>query len=108
MIEKKYTGNYQVAIFATLLNNMNNKFESTYFKYYEDQPKGPQDRCHERGDELAHEFFVAIDGPSRNEYASYKDSSVFLEAYAGVSNDERCFFEQIREGRACNEYYDID
>ncbi|KAF9176514.1 hypothetical protein BGZ51_000495, partial [Haplosporangium sp. Z 767] len=87
---------------------MSNKFESTYFKYYEDQPKGPQDRCHERGDELAHEFFVAIDGPSRNEYASYKDSSVFLEAYADVSNDKRCFFEQIREGRACNEYYDID
>ncbi|KAK3832366.1 MAG: hypothetical protein J3R72DRAFT_515406 [Linnemannia gamsii] len=87
---------------------MNNKFESTYFKYYKDQPKGPQDRCHERGDELAHEFFVAIDVPSSKEYASYKDSSVFLDVYDSVPEVERCFFEQIREGKACKEYYDID
>ncbi|KAF9900625.1 hypothetical protein EC991_007071, partial [Linnemannia zychae] len=83
-------------------------FESTYFKYYKDQPEGPQDRCHERGDELAHEFFVAIDVPSSKEYASYKDSSVFLDVYDSVPEEERCFFEQIREGKACKEYYDID
>ncbi|KAG0286032.1 hypothetical protein BGZ96_009819 [Linnemannia gamsii] len=76
--------------------------------YYKDQPKGPQDRCHERGDELAHEFFVAIDVPSSKEYASYKDSSVFLDVYDSVPEVERCFFEQIREGKACKEYYDID
>ncbi|KAF9340698.1 hypothetical protein BGX26_008911, partial [Mortierella sp. AD094] len=87
---------------------MEQKFESTYFKYDKKQLQGPQTRCHEQGDKNFHEFFVAIDGPSRNEYASYKNSSVFLEAYAGVPNDKRCFFEQIREGRACNEYYDID
>ncbi|KAF8922966.1 hypothetical protein BGZ58_003531, partial [Dissophora ornata] len=69
---------------------------------------GPQARCHEQADKSFHEFFVAIDGPSKSEYASYKDSSVFLEAYEGVPDDKRCFFEQIREGRACNEYYDID
>ena len=31
-----------------------------------------------------------------------------MEAYAKVPEPERCFFEQIREGHACNEYYDID
>ncbi|KAG9062364.1 hypothetical protein KI688_005279 [Linnemannia hyalina] len=88
---------------------MTHKFESTYFfKTDEDQPKGPQARCHEWSDKNSHKFFVAIDGPRRFEYSSYKDPARFLEAYADVPDAERCFFEQIREGQACNEYYDID
>ncbi|KAG0268771.1 hypothetical protein BGZ95_002320 [Linnemannia exigua] len=53
---------------------MNNKFESTYFRF-----KGAQGRCHE--------------------YELPRDS---------VLEEERCFFEQIREDKACKEYYDID
>ncbi|KAF9407786.1 hypothetical protein BGZ94_002559 [Podila epigama] len=87
---------------------MNHKFGSNYFKFDKEQLQGPQARCHEQGGLNSHEFFVAIDGPSKNEYASYKDSSVFLEMYAGIPDSKRCFFEQIREGQACSEYYDID
>ncbi|KAF9973332.1 hypothetical protein BGZ73_003444 [Actinomortierella ambigua] len=65
---------------------MNHKFESTYFKFDSGQLQGPQARCHEQDDKNFHEFF----------------------AYAGIPSNERCFFEQIREGQACNEYYDID
>ncbi|KAK3814855.1 MAG: hypothetical protein JOS17DRAFT_839563 [Linnemannia elongata] len=82
---------------------MNHKFESTYFKTDKVQAQGPQARCHEWGDKNLHQFFVAIDGPSKNEYASYKDSSVFLKMYNDVPNDQRCFFEQIREATDGNE-----
>ncbi|KAF9090088.1 hypothetical protein BGX29_011678 [Mortierella sp. GBA35] len=82
---------------------MNNKFESTYFRF-----KGAQGRCHEWSDQNSHEFFVAVDGPFKNEYSSYKDSTTFLKAYDSVPEEERCFFEQIREDKACKEYYDID
>ncbi|KAF9544600.1 hypothetical protein EC957_011815 [Mortierella hygrophila] len=82
---------------------MTHKFESTYFKF-----KGSQGRCHEWSDTNSHEFFVAVDGPFKNEYSSYKDSTTFLKAYDSVPEEERCFFEQIREGKACKEYYDID
>jgi hypothetical protein len=92
-----------------VLNNMEHKFKSTYFKTDKDQPKGPQARCHEWGDKNSHKFFVAIDaGPLHYEYSCYKDPSVFLETYVGVPEAERCFFEQIREDQACCEYYDID
>ncbi|KAF9137686.1 hypothetical protein BG015_002644 [Linnemannia schmuckeri] len=82
---------------------MTHKFESTYFKF-----KGFQGRCHKWSDTNSHEFFVAVDGPFKNEYSSYKDSTTFLKAYDSVPEEERCFFEQIREGKACKEYYDID
>ncbi|KAF9899957.1 hypothetical protein EC991_008115 [Linnemannia zychae] len=82
---------------------MNNKFESTYFRY-----TGAQDRCYEWSDTNSHEFFVAVDGPFKNEYSSYKDSTTFLKAYDSVPEEERCFYEQIRDGKACKEYYDID
>ncbi|KAF8930214.1 hypothetical protein BGZ47_000693 [Haplosporangium gracile] len=82
---------------------MTHKFESTYFKF-----KGSQGRCHEWSDTNSHEFFVAVDGPFKNEYSSYKDSTTFLKAYDSVPEEERCFFEQIREGKAYKEYYDID
>lgn len=86
-----------------LLNNMNNKFESTYFRF-----KGAQGRCYEWSDTNSHEFFVAVEGPFKNEYSSYKDSTTFLQAYDSIPEEERCFYEQIREGKACKEYYDID
>ncbi|KAF8928767.1 hypothetical protein BGZ47_001449, partial [Haplosporangium gracile] len=82
---------------------MNNRFESTYFRF-----NGAQDRCHEWSDTNSHEFFVAVDGPFKNEYSSYKDATTFLKAYDSVPEEERCFFEQIREGMACKEHYDID
>ncbi|KAF9908672.1 hypothetical protein EC991_009600 [Linnemannia zychae] len=82
---------------------MNNKFESTYFRN-----KGPQNRCYKWSDMNSHEFFMALEGPFGNEYSSYKDSTTFLEAYDSVPEEERCFYEQIREGKACKEYYDID
>ncbi|KAG0364663.1 hypothetical protein BGX24_004511 [Mortierella sp. AD032] len=82
---------------------MNNKFESTYFRY-----KGAQDRCYKWSDTNSQEFFVALQGPFKNEYSSYKDSTTFLKAYDSVPEEERCFYEQIREGKACKEYYYID
>ncbi|KAK3837960.1 MAG: origin of replication binding protein-domain-containing protein [Linnemannia elongata] len=82
---------------------MNNKFESTYFRF-----KGAQGRCHEWSDTNSHEFFVSVDGPFKNEKSSYKDSTTFLKAYDSVPEEERCFFEQIREDKAGKEYYDID
>ncbi|KAF8930929.1 hypothetical protein BGZ47_000324 [Haplosporangium gracile] len=82
---------------------MNNKFESTYFRF-----KGAQDRCYKWSDTNSHEFFVAVEGPFKNEFSSYKDSTTFLKAYDSVPEEERCFFEKIREGKACKEYYDID
>ncbi|KAF9536736.1 hypothetical protein EC957_009861 [Mortierella hygrophila] len=82
---------------------MEHKFESTYFRF-----KRAQDRCYEWGDENLHQFFVAIDGPLKYEYASYKDSTTFLKAYDSVPEEERYFFVQIRDGKACKEYYDID
>ncbi|KAF9309514.1 hypothetical protein BGZ91_007394, partial [Linnemannia elongata] len=62
-----------------------------------------QGRCHEWSDTNCHEFFVAVDGPFKNEYSSYKDSTKFLKAYDSVPEEERCFIEQIREGKACKE-----
>ncbi|KAK3809698.1 MAG: origin of replication binding protein-domain-containing protein [Linnemannia elongata] len=88
---------------------MNHKYESIYFRTTDKtQAQGPQARCHEWSDTNSHEFFVAVDGPFKNEYSSYKDSTTFLKAYDSVPKEERCFFEQIREGRTCKEYYDID
>ncbi|KAF9536637.1 hypothetical protein EC957_010258 [Mortierella hygrophila] len=89
---------------------MNHKFESTYFKTDKTtQAQGPQARSYEWGDKNSHQFFVAFDtGPAYFEYSSYKDPARFLEAYASVPDADRCFFEQIREGHACNEYYDIE
>ncbi|KAG0247042.1 hypothetical protein BG011_002155 [Mortierella polycephala] len=62
---------------------MEHKLESFYFKADSKQKQGPQARCH-------------------------SDLSAFLDTYASVPEAERCFFEQIREGQTCNEYYDID
>ncbi|KAF8923776.1 hypothetical protein BGZ58_002534 [Dissophora ornata] len=88
---------------------MSSKFNSTYFKTDKDQLKGPQARCHDWADRSSLQFFVAVDaGPAHYEYSSYRDASAFLEAYEGVPAAERCFFEQICEGQACAEYYDID
>ncbi|KAG0348934.1 hypothetical protein BGZ54_004508, partial [Gamsiella multidivaricata] len=88
---------------------MEHKFESVYFKADKKQTQGPQARCHEWGHKNSHAFFIAFQtGSSYYEYSCYRDPSVFLDAYAGVQEAERCFFEQIHEGQACNEYYDID
>ncbi|KAF9549518.1 hypothetical protein EC957_003468 [Mortierella hygrophila] len=89
---------------------MEHKFESTYFKSdKKKQTQGPQARSYEWGDKNSHLFFVAIDtGPTYYQYSNYKDPARFLEAYASVPDADRCFFEQIHEGHACNEYYDID
>lgn len=90
---------------------MEHKFESIYFKADSKQKQGPQARCHSWGQKNPHAFFVAYQ-PSRSglyyEYSCYRDLSAFLDTYANVPEAERCFFEQIREGQACNEYYDID
>ncbi|KAF9184215.1 hypothetical protein BGZ50_003817 [Haplosporangium sp. Z 11] len=88
---------------------MEHKFESTYFKTDKKQAQGLQARCHEWDYKNSHAFFVAFQaGPSYYEYSYYRDPSAFLDAYADVREAERCFFEQIHEGQACNEYYDID
>ncbi|KAG0285367.1 hypothetical protein BGZ97_007830 [Linnemannia gamsii] len=89
---------------------MEHKFESTYFKSdKKKQTQGPQARSYEWGDRNSHQFFVAIaTGPAYFEYSSYKDPARFLEAYASIPDADRCFFEQIREGQTCNEYYDIE
>ncbi|KAG0347074.1 hypothetical protein BGZ54_005036, partial [Gamsiella multidivaricata] len=42
------------------------------------------------------------------EYSSYEDLSASLRAYTNVPDEDKCFTEQIREGRPCSEYYDID
>ncbi|KAF9083814.1 hypothetical protein BGX23_011090 [Mortierella sp. AD031] len=87
---------------------MNHKFESTYFKADKTKAQSPQARCHEWSDRNSHQFFVAVDVGAHFEYSSYKDPARFLEAYTVVPDAKRCFFEQIREGQACNEHYDID
>ncbi|KAG0059607.1 hypothetical protein BGZ90_004404 [Linnemannia elongata] len=89
---------------------MEHKFESTYFKSdKKKQAQGPQARSYEWVDKNSHQFFVALDtGPAYFKYSSYEDPARFLEAYATIPDTERFFFEQIREGQACNEYYDID
>ena len=88
---------------------MEHKFESVYFKPYNKQTQRPQDRCHAWGLENSHVFFVAFQpGSSYYEYSCYEDIPAFMEAYAKVPEPERCFFEQIHEGHACSEHYDID
>ncbi|KAG0302373.1 hypothetical protein BGZ98_007576, partial [Dissophora globulifera] len=84
--------------------------KSTYFKTDSKQPQSPQFRCHAWGLENSRVFFVAFQSTpsSYYEYSCYEDISVFMEAYASVLELERCFFEQIRGGQSCNEYYDID
>ncbi|KAG0265613.1 hypothetical protein BG011_004404 [Mortierella polycephala] len=73
------------------------------------QTQRHQDRCHEWGQKNSHAFFVAFQPePSYYEYSYYPDIPAFMEAYAKVPEPERCFFEKIHEGHACNEYYDID
>ncbi|KAG9069571.1 hypothetical protein KI688_010475 [Linnemannia hyalina] len=68
---------------------MENKFGSGYFKAYGKQTK-PQART------------------KCNEYSSYPELGTFLGIYASIQEQGRRFFEQICEGQACNEYYDID
>ncbi|GJJ75201.1 hypothetical protein EMPS_07559 [Entomortierella parvispora] len=89
---------------------MNNKFDSTFFKFSKDQKKGPQDRCYEWSDQKSHSFFVVVNDGAvyGNEYSSYRDETAFLTAYDSIPEAKRCFYELIREGQACKEYYDID
>ncbi|KAG0314717.1 hypothetical protein BGZ99_007885 [Dissophora globulifera] len=88
---------------------MQHKLESTYFKADSKQTQGPQFRCLRGGLDNSHVFFVAFQpGSSYCDYSCYPDIPVSTEAYSKVPQPERCFFEQIREGHACNDYYAID
>ncbi|KAG0307242.1 hypothetical protein BGZ98_000749, partial [Dissophora globulifera] len=72
-------------------------------------PKGRSSGVMRWGLENSHVFFVAFQpGSSYCDYSYYPDIPVFTEAYAKVPQPKRCFFEQIREGHACNEYYVIN
>ncbi|KAF8968442.1 hypothetical protein BGZ46_010852 [Entomortierella lignicola] len=66
-------------------------------------------------DDKVNKFYVTyISGVSSDgktsyyEFASYKDLPAFLKAYSKILDQDKCFNEQIREGQACSEYYDID
>ncbi|KAF8962662.1 hypothetical protein BGZ46_001136 [Entomortierella lignicola] len=94
---------------------MQTKFDSTYFAAKKNQTLGPQDRSFAWADENSNNFYVTyISGVSSDgktsyyEFASYKDLPTFLKAYNRIPDKEKCFNEQIREGTACSEYYDID
>ncbi|KAI7822705.1 origin of replication binding protein-domain-containing protein [Gamsiella multidivaricata] len=90
-------------------------FGSNYFAYDKSLQEGPQNRSYAWADENSNTFFVAFaSSTSRNgknpfyEYSSYEDLSASLRAYTNVPDEDKCFTEQIREGRPCSEYYDID
>jgi len=95
---------------------MSTKFESIYFSAVQKgQDLRPQDRSFAWGDAESNTFYITyISGVSYDgktfyyEFANYKDPPTFLQAYSKIPDEERCFNEQIREGRACSEYYDID
>ncbi|KAF9172169.1 hypothetical protein BGX20_006213 [Mortierella sp. AD010] len=94
---------------------MQTKFDSTYFAAKKNQTLGPQDRSFAWADENSNNFYVTyISGVSSDgktsyyEFASYKDLPTFLKAYNRIPDNEKCFNEQIRDGTACSEYYDVD
>ncbi|KAF9991803.1 hypothetical protein BGZ79_003953, partial [Entomortierella chlamydospora] len=91
------------------------KFESVYFAADKSQALGPQTRAHAWADANGSTFFVMYesglspdDKKSFYEFASYKDLPTFLDVYNKLPTRYRCFFEQIRDGYSCCEYYDID
>ncbi|KAF9344332.1 hypothetical protein BGX26_004516 [Mortierella sp. AD094] len=94
---------------------MHTKFDSIYFAVEKNQTLGPQDRSHAYADEKSNKFYVTYIGgvssdgkTSYYEFASYKDLPAFLKAYSKIPDKGKCFNEQIREGYACSEHYDID
>ncbi|KAF8964309.1 hypothetical protein BGZ46_000793 [Entomortierella lignicola] len=95
---------------------MSTKFDSVYFSAIDKiQVPGPQERSFAWANQQANMFYVTyISGISKDrktsyyEFSSYKDLPAFLAAYSKVPDKDRCFNEQIREGRSCSEYYDID
>ncbi|KAF9993860.1 hypothetical protein BGZ80_008005, partial [Entomortierella chlamydospora] len=94
---------------------MYKKFESVYFAADKSQALGPQTRAHAWADANGSTFFVMYesglspdDKKSFYEFASYKDLPTFLDVYNKLPTRYRCFFEQIRDGYSCCEYYDID
>ncbi|KAF9196902.1 hypothetical protein BGZ49_002671 [Haplosporangium sp. Z 27] len=94
---------------------MYKKFGTVYFAAHKDQILGPQARAHEWADANKNTFFVMFESglspdgkKSYYEFASYKNLSTFLDEYNQLAGRQKCFFEQIREGHPCCEYYDID
>ena len=73
--------------------------------------KGSQQKAFTRGDELKHTFFVSRQKHIRGDkwtrtYSSFKDQMEFLEWEQGIEENERRFYEVIRD--ECTEYYDFD
>ncbi|KAF8945495.1 hypothetical protein BGZ46_006010, partial [Entomortierella lignicola] len=96
-------------------NRMYKKFGSVYFAADKSQALGPQARAHAWADMNGSTFFVMYESglspdskKSFYEFASYKDLPAFLLEYNKLPARYTCFFEQIRDGYPCCEYYDID
>ncbi|KAF9345766.1 hypothetical protein BGX26_002765 [Mortierella sp. AD094] len=96
-------------------SRMDKKFGSVYFAADKSQTLGPQARAHAWADTNCNTFFVMYESglspdgkTSFYEFASYKNLPAFLDVYNKLQTRHRCFFEQIREGYPCCEYYDID
>ncbi|KAF9208403.1 hypothetical protein BGZ49_008891 [Haplosporangium sp. Z 27] len=94
---------------------MHTKFDSIYFAVDKNQTLGPQDRSFAWADEKFNKsnvtYISGVSGDGKTsyyEFASHKDLPTFLKAYSKIPDKEKCFNEQIREGYACSEYYDID
>lgn len=92
---------------------MCSKFGATFFAQ-KLKGIGPQASSFNNADENGHSFYVAhqykIDpnGKPLWEYGSYENLDRFLNYMKDVPASERFFFEQIRDGRPCWEYYDLE
>ncbi|KAF9420824.1 hypothetical protein BGZ76_004040, partial [Entomortierella beljakovae] len=78
------------------------------------KPRGPQQQCFDRADDLQHNFFVSKQFIPKNSitainsYKAFETVHHFLQYYDKISKQYRNFMELIRDSRPCLEYYDIE
>ncbi|KAF9910909.1 hypothetical protein BX616_010754 [Lobosporangium transversale] len=89
------------------------KFGATFYSQKQ-QGLRPQAASFKRADEaqntflVAHQFKLNSEGKPLWAFGSYKNLQSFLECTKYVPATECFFFEQIRDGTSCWEYYDLE